>query len=145
MAVLFVFYSSQTKRTSRCPNVDSPPDSYTHTRRRFSCCLTASTYCLDIPIKRTTGASSTSLKKIHGDGRRLLKTSSLLFHKLYDVCRLKYPVNHGGQKCVWNVYQYWEESEYELLKPNREIFDAIKKLLDRWPHWTKWQGDYVGK
>ena len=31
-----------------------------YTPRSFSCCLTASTRCLDIPIKWTTGASSAS-------------------------------------------------------------------------------------
>jgi hypothetical protein len=72
--------------------------SYSH--RSFSCCLTASTHCLDIPIKWTTGASSKSFQKTHEDGRRLFKTSSLCVHELCDLCRLKHPINHGGRKCV---------------------------------------------
>ena len=60
MAVLFVFYSSQTNvKMPRCRF--STRLSYTH--RSFSSCLTASTHCLDVPRKWTTGASSTSLKK----------------------------------------------------------------------------------
>jgi hypothetical protein len=111
-----------------------------YTRRSVSCCLTASTHCPDIPIKWTTGTSSTSFHKTREDGGSLFKTSNLCVHELYDERGLKHPINHGGRKCVWNVYQYWEESEYELLKPNREIFDVIKKLLDHWTHWTELAG-----
>jgi hypothetical protein len=71
-----------------------------YTNRSFSCCLTASTHFLGIPIKCTSGATSTHFKTTHDVGRRLFQISSLCVHEFFDVCRLKRPINRGGRTFV---------------------------------------------